>query len=82
VATVHPTVVVASTPFGLNVVGKRRQGLSSEALHPLKEDCRIVYDSDLDTSQVLAQLESVGTFPPEIQPFLDLVKRSQRGISK
>jgi UDP-N-acetylglucosamine acyltransferase len=81
-ATVHPTAVVASTPFGLNVMELRRQGFSAKALRALKEAYRIVYDSDLDTSQALAQLESAGTFPPEVQPFIDLIKRSQRGISQ
>jgi hypothetical protein len=40
-----------------------------------------VYDSDLNTSQALAQMESAGTFPAEVQPFTDFIKRSRRGIS-
>jgi len=41
-----------------------------------------VYALDLNTSQALAQLESAGTFPPEVQPFIDFITRSRRGISK
>jgi UDP-N-acetylglucosamine acyltransferase len=69
-------------PFGLNVVGLRRQGFSTEAIQALKEAYRIVYASDLNTSQALAQLEAVREFPSEVQPFIDFIKRSQRGISK
>jgi UDP-N-acetylglucosamine acyltransferase len=69
-------------PFGLNVVGLRRSGFSTEALRTLKEAYRIVYASELNTSQALAELESVAHFPPEVQPFIDFIKRSQRGISK
>jgi UDP-N-acetylglucosamine acyltransferase len=69
-------------PFGLNVVGLRRSGFSTEALRALKEAYRIVYASDLNTSQALAELEAVGNLPPEVQPFIDFIKRSQRGISK
>lgn len=69
-------------PFGLNVVGLRRQGFSAAALQALKEAYRLVYASDLNTSQALARLEAAGPFPPEVQPFIDFIKRSQRGISK
>lgn len=69
-------------PFGLNVVGLRRQGFSTAALQGLKEAYRIVYASDLNTSQALARLEAAGPFPPEVHPFIEFIKRSQRGISK
>lgn len=69
-------------PFGLNVVGLRRHGFSTEAIQALKEAYRIVFASDLNTSQALARLEAVRDFPPEVQPFIDFIKRSQRGISK
>ncbi len=69
-------------PFGLNVVGLRRQGFSAEALQALKEAYRIVYASDLNTSQALAQLEAMRECPSEVQPFVEFIKRSQRGISK
>lgn len=69
-------------PFGLNVVGLRRHGFSTEALQALKEAYRIVFASDLNTSQALERLEAVRDFPSEVQPFIDFIKRSQRGISK
>ena len=69
-------------PFGLNVVGLRRQGVSAEAIQALKQAYRIVFLSDLNTSQALAQLEQELSGTPEVQRFVDFIKRSQRGISK
>ncbi len=69
-------------PFGLNVVGLRRGGFSTEAIRNLKEAYRIVFASDLNTSQALAALEGSGMASPEVQRFIDFIKRSPRGISK
>ena len=69
-------------PFGLNVVGLRRHGFSAEAIQALKQAYRILFTSGLNTSQALAQLEQELSGFPEVQRFIDFVKRSQRGISK
>jgi len=69
-------------PFGLNVVGLRRHGFSAEAIQALKQAYRILFTSDLNTSQALAQLEQELSGSPEVQRLIDFVKRSQRGIIK
>lgn len=69
-------------PYGLNVVGLRRHGFSAEAIHALKQAYRIVFLSGLNTSQALAQMEQELSGTPEVQRFIDFIKRSQRGISK
>jgi UDP-N-acetylglucosamine acyltransferase len=69
-------------PYGLNVVGLRRHGFSPEAIHGLKHAYRILFNANLNTSQALAQMEQELSGLPEIQRFIDFVKRSQRGISK
>ena len=69
-------------PFGLNAVGLRRHGFSHEAIHALKEAYRIVFLSDLNTSQALERMEKELPSSPEVQRFIDFIKRSQRGISK
>ena len=68
-------------PFGLNLVGLRRHGFSSEAVHALKEAYALVFASEQNTSQALAELEAEA-LPPEVRRFVDFIKRSQRGISK
>lgn len=69
-------------PYGLNVVGLRRHGFSTETIHALKEAYRLIFASELNTSQALAQLAQGSGGPPEVQHFVDFIKRSQRGISK
>jgi UDP-N-acetylglucosamine acyltransferase len=69
-------------PFGLNVVGLRRDGFSTEEIHALKQAYRIVYASGLNTSQALEKLEQELSGSPAVQHFIDFIKRSQRGISK
>jgi UDP-N-acetylglucosamine acyltransferase len=69
-------------PYGLNVVGLRRHGFCSEVLRELKEAYRIVFAADLNTSQALARFEAAGRCSPEVQFFIDFIKRSQRGIMK
>lgn len=69
-------------PYGLNVVGLRRHGFSPETIHALKEAYRLIFTSELNTSQALAQLEQGLGGSPEVQRFVDFIKRSQRGISK
>lgn len=69
-------------PFGLNVVGLRRHGFSAEAIHALGQAYRILFTSGLNTSQALAQLDRELSGIPDVQRFIDFVKRSQRGISK
>jgi UDP-N-acetylglucosamine acyltransferase len=69
-------------PFGLNVVGLRRYGFSAEAIHALGQAYRILFTSGLNTSQALAQMDRELSGFPEVQRFIDFVKRSQRGISK
>ena len=82
---IPPYVKVQGTPakpLGLNAVGLRRHGFSTETIHALKEAYRIVFLSDLNTSQALERMEKEFPSSPEIQRFIDFIKRSQRGISK
>jgi UDP-N-acetylglucosamine acyltransferase len=69
-------------PYGLNVVGLRRHGFPAEAIQALKRAYRIFFASGLNTSQALAELEQEASGSPELQHFIDFIKRSQRGISK
>lgn len=68
-------------PFGLNVVGLRRHGFSLETVQALKEAYRLVFDSDLNTSQALERLEPQARLP-EVRQFVEFIKRSQRGITQ
>jgi UDP-N-acetylglucosamine acyltransferase len=82
---IPPYVKVAGAPakpFGLNAVGLRRHGFSSEAIHSLKEAYRILFLHDLNTSQALERMEQELLPSAEVQRLIDFIKRSRRGISK
>lgn len=73
---------VPAKPLGLNAVGLRRHGFSSETIHALKEAYRILFLSALNTSQALERLKQDLPSSPEVERLIDFIQRSQRGISK
>lgn len=68
--------------YGLNAVGLRRQGFSRERLRALKEMFRIIFYSDLNTSQAVERISR--DFPPgeDRDEILRFIKESKRGIVK
>lgn len=66
---------------GLNLVGLRRAGFSSEEIRQLKQAYRIIYRSQLAWDQVIETLETQFRSGPasEFAPFL---RDSQRGIAQ
>ncbi len=83
VQDVPPYMLIDGNPslvYGLNTVGLRRAGFSQELRHYLKTAYKILYRSNLNTSQALAKIEK--ELPPlsEINHLLDFIKKSKRGI--
>ncbi len=66
-------------PFGLNVIGLRRQGFGKDALEALKQAYRLFYRSSYHVSQALAH---AGELPqtPEVRQFVDFIAKSERGV--
>jgi UDP-N-acetylglucosamine acyltransferase len=80
---VPPYVMAAgnsATPFGINVEGLKRRGFSAEALLGLKRAYRTLYKSGLMLEEARAKLEEDVKTCPEIQPILDFLTVSKRGI--
>jgi len=64
---------------GLNLVGLRRRGFSSEAINALSASYKLVYRQGLTVEQALAEMRR--QFPlPEVSHFADSIERSTRGI--
>lgn len=70
-----------STIMGLNVVGLRRAGLSSEERLLLKRAFKILYQSKLNVSQAVAKLEAEFTSDLVLE-LCQFVKSSRRGICR
>jgi UDP-N-acetylglucosamine acyltransferase len=63
---------------GLNIVGLRRHGFTSEAIIALKQAYRLLYRSALPRQEALARIEALGT--PETQHLVNFIRSSKRGI--
>ena len=80
---VPPFVMAAgntASPFGINAEGLKRRGFSPEALLALKRAYRTLYKSGLMLDEARATLNEEVLVHPEIQPLLDFLAASKRGI--
>ncbi|MDH4217671.1 MAG: acyl-ACP--UDP-N-acetylglucosamine O-acyltransferase [Candidatus Aminicenantes bacterium] len=68
--------------YGLNAIGLRRKGFSRERIKALKDIFKIIFYSDLNTSQALERIEK--KFPPgeDRDEILCFIRESKRGIIK
>jgi len=83
VQDVPPYVMAAgnsASPYGINVEGLKRRGFSPEALTVLKRAYRTLYKSGLMLEEARTKLEEEVATHPEIQPILDFLAVSKRGI--
>ena len=83
VQDVPPYMIADGNPAeirGINLVGLERRGFAAELIRILKESYRILYWSNLNTKQAIAELQTqFGTVEP-VQQLIQFVERSQRGI--
>lgn len=65
---------------GLNIVGLKRHGYTSEAINHLRRAYKIIYRSDLTVAQALEQLATMVDECPEVKLMIDALQNSTRGI--
>ncbi len=63
----------------INVVGLKRNGISSEAIDALHEAHRLIYRAKMNVKQAAEILESHGHLLPEVQRLLDFVDSQHAG---
>jgi len=68
--------------YGLNTVGLRRRGFSSEVLGELKRAFRLLFRSNLNTSQALEAIANENFGSTEIATLVEFVRSSEHGIIK
>ncbi len=68
--------------MGLNLVGLKRRGFSSDTIRGIKHAYRLLLRSGLRMEEALQQIETELELTPELQHFVDAVKNSQRGIAR
>lgn len=82
---VCPYMMVAGYPLrtvGINLVGLKRKGFSEKSIKLLKEVYKILFRSNLNTSQALEKIKKELEIIPEVKTILDFISSSQRGIIK
>lgn len=82
---VPPFVKAAREPLsyvGINSVGLRRRGFSSEKIREIQNIYRILYQRNYNNSQALRIIEAEMEATPERDEILQFIRDSKRGIMK
>jgi UDP-N-acetylglucosamine acyltransferase len=80
---VPPFVIAARDPVsycGINSVGLNRRGFSLERIHTIQDVYRQLYNTGLNVSQAVAQIEATMEPTPDRDMILGFIKNSPRGI--
>lgn len=67
---------------GINSVGLKRRGFSPETIHTLERVFKILFFSELNTTQAAEKIQMEFEATPEIREILGFINRSNRGIVK
>ena len=65
---------------GINIVGLRRRGFSNEMIENIHNAYRIIYQSGLNISEALEEVQKEIPMSPEIEYIISFIKDSSRGI--
>ena len=69
--------------YGPNVVGLRRQGVSSESISAIKRAYRIIFRSNLTIAKALERVcEEFPNMPEEVRILVEFIRTSKRGITR
>ena len=80
---VPPYIMAGGQPlryYGLNSVGLRRRGFSTETRAALKKAYRVLFQSELNTMQAVQRIEQEFGSVPEVIQIIEFVKKSKRGL--
>lgn len=69
-------------PIGLNTEGLKRRGFSADAIAVLKRAHKLLFRSQLNTAQAIAEVRSSLPQTDEIKALLEFIENSERGIIK
>ena len=65
---------------GINTVGLKRAGFSSQSIDVLRRAYKTIFRKGLTTQQAIAELEAIQKESPEVIPFIEAIQNSSRGI--
>lgn len=83
VKDIPPYIMAGDNPMkfeGLNVIGLKRRGFTSEQIDGIKEFYKMLYKSGLNISDAVNKIKGELSLTPERSKILDFISRSTRGI--
>jgi UDP-N-acetylglucosamine acyltransferase len=66
--------------YGINGLGLQRRGFSRERIAAIRQACRILLQSRLNTSDALRRLETEGPDTEEVRVIMAFIRSSKRGV--
>jgi UDP-N-acetylglucosamine acyltransferase len=82
---VPPFTKAAKEPLsyvGINSVGLRRRGFTTEKISEIQNIYRILYQKNYNTSQAIDIIEAEMEATPERDEIIDFIRNSSRGVMK
>lgn len=82
---IPPYVLVTGSPGaprGLNSVGLKRRGFTEQTIRALRRAYMIVYRRDLKLRDAIVELEAMVPECKELQPFIEALQNSKRGVAR
>ncbi len=67
---------------GLNLIGLKRRGFSSDVLKTIKQAYKLVFRSGLKLEEAIASIESTLDSSAELDQFVAFLKKSERGLAR
>jgi UDP-N-acetylglucosamine acyltransferase len=67
---------------GINSIGLRRRGFSTEKIRQIQDIYRILYQKNYNNTQAVEKIEAEMEATPERDEIILFIKNSQRGIMK
>lgn len=80
---VPPYVVVAghpAAPHGINTEGLKRRGFSPEVIRIIRRAYRLLYLADLKLDEARARIAALAASVPELQPLVEFIGTTGRGL--
>jgi UDP-N-acetylglucosamine acyltransferase len=68
--------------YGVNTIGLERKGFSAESIRTIRSAFRVIRQSKLNTAQALAALKEQFADDRDVQPIIEFIEKSERGIIK
>ncbi|MDR1004804.1 MAG: acyl-ACP--UDP-N-acetylglucosamine O-acyltransferase [Prevotellaceae bacterium] len=80
---IPPYIIAGREPVaycGINIVGLRRRGFTNEQIEQIHNAYRIIYQSNLNTTDALKEVEEKIPMSKEIEYIINFIRDSKRGI--